>query len=127
MYEDEIITCDIKGNIKFFKIIIKDNYININYVYSITPPVNNNAYTYIFLIHNFLIVANDKLYFYDIINLESSKNTPPTLNYRPLCWNAFAAIDKNKNNLIVAVGTDRKTVILQVNNINDIKKIKEIN
>ena len=126
MYEDEIITCDIKGNIKFFKIIIKDNYININYVNSITPPINSNAYTYIFLIHNFLIVANDKLYFYDIINLESSKNTPPTLNYRPLCWNAFAAIDKNKNNLIVGVGTDKKTIILQINNIYDIKKIKEI-
>ena len=125
--EDEIITCDIKGNIKFFKIIIKDNFININYINSITPHINDKIFSYIFLIQNILIVSNDKLYFYDIINSESSKTkNPPYYNAMPLCWNAFTAIDKSKDNLIVGIGCDKKTIILQIKSVEDFKKIKEI-
>ena len=95
--EDEIITCDIKGNIKFFTIIIKDNYININYIKSITPHINEKIFTYIFLVQNILIISNDKIYFYDIVNFESNNfNNPPYYNAMPLCWNAFAAIEKKK-------------------------------
>lgn len=124
---EEIITCDKKGNILFFKIIIKDNYININYINSINPPINSSVATYLFSINNILIVANDKLYFYENFHSESSKgSSPPVYNTKATGSNAFAVIDKSSNNLIVAVGSDKKTVLIEIKNIFEIKKLKDI-
>ena len=123
--EDEIITTDIKGNIGFWKIILKETEMKLELIYSIESKFETNSYLLLF--KNILIVGSDKLYFYtsDDSNQKASKfNKCSTFELKPVCWNAMIPINESKN--LIGVGSDGYTSILQINDINNINVIKVI-
>ena len=123
--QDEIITSDVNGNIGFWKITLKDNELQLQMINSIEKNYNSNSYVLLF--KNILIIATDQLYLYNIgdnINNGTNLKHNSTFNIKPLCWNAMISINENKN--IIGVGCQKSTYILQIDNINEIKIIKEI-
>ena len=122
-HENEIISSDSSGNIQFSTITLKDNTINLNFRNIIES--NREENTYILLINNILVIGNDKLYFYNLdINYVTTFENLPSYEIQPLCWNSMVIIDKTK--CIIGVGTLKITYILQISNLNSIKKLKEI-
>ena len=121
--DNEIITSDVKGNIWFWKLIIKNNDIELEPYISIEHDYDDN--TYILLFKNILIVGVEKLCFYDIkdLNYKNLKNTS-SFNIKPLCWNAMTIIDENNN--LIGIGCENSAYILQVNDLDKINIIKEI-
>ena len=126
--QDEIITSDVNGNIGLWKIILKDNELKLQMFNSIKTYHNSN--TYVFLFKHILIIGAEQLYFYNIGNSYNNINNginlknKSTFNIKPLCWNTMISINENKN--IIGVGCENITYILQVDDINDIKILKEI-
>lgn len=122
-HDNKIISSDVLGNIQFSEIILKDNTIDLRLTNKIESHQAQN--TYLLLINNILIICTDKLYFYDLNNKSDNifRNLP-SYEIQPLCWNSMTIIDKGK--YIIGVGTHKITYILQINNLNSIKKLKEI-
>ena len=123
--ENEIITSDVKGNIGFWSIILKDDDFILEMTNFIETYYDSN--TYILLFKNILIVGADKLYLYNIedSNHKDTKfKNKSSFNIKPLCWNSMIIINENKN--LNGIGCEGCAFILQVNSIDSIKIIKEI-
>ena len=108
-----MITSDIKGIVKFWKINDKYNYTELNLIGTLNVP--NKDKTYILLINNILFAVADKLYIYDINNYIYINSN--SLNIKTLCWNSMAVI--NEKEQIVVVGCQGCTYIIKINSIND--------
>ena len=119
---DDIITSDTKSNICFWKMIFKDNDIELKVMNII--ETNHNSIAYILLIKNMLIVGTDLLYLYDIGD-NKNINKISSFNIQAKCWNSMIIINENKN--LIGVGSRDRILILQINDFLQFKIIKEIN